>query len=318
MRKTVLIVGANGRFGRAMACAFHQKGWTLKLFARAKPTHSLFPYDFIQGDALKRQSLVDAAKDCAIIVNALSPPYSQWSTIVPQFTKNIIAAAKTSGATILIPGNIYNFGEKMPEHLTENTPQTSTGKLGKIREEMEEDYAQAIDHGVQTIILRAGDFIEQKITGNWFDSQVISKISKGRITYPGPMNCKHSWAYLPDMARAFVEVAEQKDKLNNFETIGFPGYSLTGAELTSSLEKVVKQRLKVSGVPWPVVKILSVFKPDVRGVVEMSYLWRQPHRIDGKKLSDILPSFIETPILSALRDSVSGRIDVAAIEPNKP
>lgn len=317
MQKTVLNVGANGRFGRAMANAFHQKGWALKLFARTKPTHSLFPYDYIQGDALNGEALVDAAEDCAIIVNALSPPYSQWSTRIPQFTKNIIAAARASGATILVPGNVYNFGENMPEHLTENTPQTSTGKLGKIRTAMEEDYAQAVEHGVQTIIMRAGDFIERKVTGNWFDSQVISKIDKGRITYPGPMNCKHSWAYLPDMARAFVEVAEQRDKLSNFETIGFPGYELTGAELTLSLEEVAKRRLKVSGMPWQAVKMLSIFRPDIRGVVEMSYLWRQPHRIDGKKFFDILPSFIETPILTALRDSISERIDVAAIEPIK-
>ena len=95
MQKTVLIVGANGRFGRAMAKAFHQKGWALKLFARTKPTHSLFPYDFTQGDALNGEALVDAAEDCAIIVNALSPPYSRWSIIVPKFTNNIIAASIT-------------------------------------------------------------------------------------------------------------------------------------------------------------------------------------------------------------------------------
>ncbi|MCP4818375.1 MAG: epimerase, partial [Shimia sp.] len=38
MTKTVLILGANGRFGRNAAIAFENAGWTVRRFDRSKDT----------------------------------------------------------------------------------------------------------------------------------------------------------------------------------------------------------------------------------------------------------------------------------------
>ena len=37
----------------------------------------------------------------------------------------------------MIPGNVYNYGEAMPEILTEATPHAPTARKGVLREEME-------------------------------------------------------------------------------------------------------------------------------------------------------------------------------------
>jgi hypothetical protein len=45
------------------------------------------------------------------IVHAVNPPeYRNWAALVLPMIENTIAAAKTSGARILLPGTIYNFG----------------------------------------------------------------------------------------------------------------------------------------------------------------------------------------------------------------
>jgi len=43
----------------------------------------------------------------------------------------------------------------------------------------------------------------------------------------------------------------------------------------------------------------------MREVVEMAYLWRVPHRIDGAKLAAALPNFAPTPMESAFADAVT-------------
>ena len=118
-----------------------------------------------------------------VIVHALNPPYPAWSKAMPVLTANVITAASQCGATVMIPGNVYNFGEAMPAVLSESTAHAPTTRKGRLREQMEKAFAAS---NVQTIVLRAGDFIDAEQSGNWFDGHIANKVSKGSIMYPGP------------------------------------------------------------------------------------------------------------------------------------
>ena len=204
----------------------------------------------------------------------------------------------------MIPGNIYNYGAGMPKVLRETTPHLPTTRKGELRAEMEETYASAAEAGVQTIILRAGDFFERENTGNWFDSYITPKAMKGKLVYPGPLNCTHSWAYLPDLARAMVGLAESRNQFDPFESFGFTGYAITGREFVTAIEKVVGRSMKVGKVAWPIVRMISLFSPQIREVLEMKYLWETPHQIDGRKLAAALPSYSGTPLEAALKEAL--------------
>ena len=186
---------------------------------------------------------------------------------------------------MVIPGNVYNFGEAMPARLTEDSPQSPTTCKGRLRVEMELAYANASADGVRTIIVRAGDYIEREKTGNWFDGTIAGKIETGNVVYPGPMNAVHAWAYLPDLGRVMAALADRRGEFEDFEAFGFPGFALTGTALVASMEEASGGDLKVKGLPWPIIRLLGVFKPMMREIAEMSYLWRTPHAIDGAKLA---------------------------------
>lgn len=313
MPETVLILGAKGRFGRAAVTAFKQAGWRVKAFARnvetAKFSPEIAPDDIVQGDAFRPGDVVRASDGCNVIVNALNPPYPRWSRDLPRITRAVIAAARASGATIMLPGNLYNYGAGMPDKLDEFTLHAPTTRKGLLREQMEECYAIAGDDNVRTIILRAGDFIERAQTGNWFDTYITPRISSEQITYPGDMNTMHAWAYLPDMARAMVGLAEKRAECAVFDTFGFGGYSLTGRELHEALEQIAGYDLKVNSMPWGFLKLVSPFSPMLREVLEMRYLWDTPHTIDDTRLKAFLPEFNPTPLQDALKDALADKLN---------
>ncbi|MBO6505197.1 MAG: NAD(P)H-binding protein [Kordiimonadaceae bacterium] len=306
MAGKVLVLGANGRFGRAATNAFLDGGWQVSAMVRNAATTDL-PHGLtiIEGDAMDEASVVRAASDMDVIVNALNPAYGDWEDTVPTFTRNVIAAAEASGASILIAGNVYVFGEDMPSLLTSITAHKPSNAWGRVREDLEHAYRDASHRGVQTILLRAGDFFEGKDTGNWFESQMANKLCKGVFTYPGPTDRMHAWAYLPDLGRAAEMLARNRRDLGAFEDIGFEGYSLTGAELTKELEALTGKPLKVKIMPWWAIRLLANFNSNMRGVAAMSYLWRVPHRLDGSKLAALLPDFQPTPLEGALRAATS-------------
>ncbi len=296
----VVVLGAKGRMGRSATGAFLATGWRVRTLSRAGL--DLDGAEVIEGDAFDAATVAAAARGCDVIVNALNPPYPRWQADLPRLNANVIAAARATGATVMIPGNVYNYGAAMPERLDEQTPQRPTSRKGRLRCQMEQACARA---GVPTIVLRAGDFIEGQKTGNWFDSHITAKIGRGRLMYPGPLDRLHAWAYLPDLARAMVGLAERRTAFASFEEFGFAGYTLSGGELVAAIADVVGRPLEIKSLPWPLVRILGLVVPQLREVAEMSYLWRVPHAIDGGKLARTLPDFRPTPLATALAEALA-------------
>lgn len=315
MSRNIIIIGAKGRFGRNAVIAFQQAGWHVRAFARnwddvSDQNKGLFQkVDCVTGDATDTAWLTEASQGMDVILQAVNPPYPEWQKMLPQFTQSVLAAAKANGATLMLPGNVYNYGAGMPPLLREDTPHQPTAKKGRIREEMEQKLRAAANDGVRTIILRAGDFFEREKTGIWFDRFIAAKVAKGKLVFPGPLDRDHAWAYLPDLARAMVGLAENRDQFDDFEEFGFPGHTLSGRELVTAIETAAGKSLKIAGFPWPLIRVLGLVSPMLREVAEMRYLWQVPHQIDGAKLLTVLPDFKATPLSVAMADALAGHIN---------
>ncbi len=287
MSGTVLILGASGRFGRHAAEAFWNRGWQVRLFDRAS------------------DDLTAAAQGADVIVNSWNPPYAEWARAVPELTRQVIEAARASGATVLIPGNVYVYGRDAHEVFTERTLQLADNPLGRVRIEMEAAYAQA---DIPTIILRAGDFIDTQASGNWFDGVITAKSARGIFTAPGNRDVSHAWAWLPDMARAAVDLAERRELLERFEVVPFAGYTLTLRELAGLVEVATGQPQRIRRFPWFALWLASPFWGMGRHLVEMSYLWSKPHRLDDTRFKELLPDFRATNPLIAIASVIQGQV----------
>jgi len=279
MPKTVLILGANGRFGRHACAAFKSRGWEVRQFDRASG------------------NLREAATGADVIVNAWNPAYPDWATQVPKLTAQVIDAAKSCGATVIIPGNVYNYGADAPAVYGPDTPHGATNPLGRIRIEMEATYRAS---GVRTIVLRAGDFINTQASGNWFDMIMIPKLGKGRFIYPGNPDIAHAWAWLPDLTSVAAELADIRAELPAFTDVSFPGFTMTGNELCAAIGTSLGRPVKLKKMSWLPLQIARPFWPVARHLLEMRYLWNKPHRIDGALFSSLLPNFKMTPLTKAL------------------
>lgn len=293
MSGKVLILGARGRFGRAAAEAFWNAGWDVSRFDRSS-------------DDLEHQ-----ARSVDVIVNAWNPPYDRWADEVPALTARVIEAARLNNATVILPGNVYVFGENAPDRFAADTPHAATNKLGRIRMDMEAAYR---DSGVRTILLRAGDFIDTEASGNWFDRVMIAKVDSGRFVYPGDPDIPHAWAWLPDFARAAVLLADERNGLATFEDIPFPGYTLTGQELAGHVGSALGRPIALKRMNWWPLRITAPFWRMGRHIIEMSYLWRKPHFLDGTRLGELIPEFEPTPPEEALRIAL-GAVE---IDPHQP
>jgi hypothetical protein len=140
------------------------------------------------------------------------------------------------------------------------------------------------------------------------DQAIVKDLAKGRITYPGPRNREHAWAFLPDLARTFVLLAEARGRLAPHDSFHFPGHTLTGDELVAGITRAARRRgllpmngqPVVKGMPWTLVRMAGLFNPLLRELAKMSYLWREPHHLAGAKLKTAIGAIPCTPLDEAL------------------
>ena len=179
-----------------------------------------------RGDAISATDVAAAARDAAVIVHAVNPPgYRNWGELVLTMLDNTIAAARTNGARIVLPGTVYNFGPDAFPDLHETSPQNPVTVKGRIRVEMEKRLRAAAAGGASVLIVRAGDFFGPNAANNWFSQGLVKPGKTIRvITYPGRRGIGHQWAYLPDVAQTMVQLLEEPEALEKFAVFHMEGH----------------------------------------------------------------------------------------------
>ena len=169
-RPLALILGATGGIGGAVARRLHEEGWAIRALTRDidKAAAKERRFDWVEGDAMNAGDVLSAAAGASLAFHAVNPPgYRDWDKLVLPMLDNTIAAARAVGATILLPGTVYNFGPDAFPVLYVDAPQNPVTRKGAIRVEMERRLEAAARQGTQAIIVRAGDFFGPAAGNNW-------------------------------------------------------------------------------------------------------------------------------------------------------
>jgi nucleoside-diphosphate-sugar epimerase len=243
-------------------------------------------------------------------VHAVNPPaYRNWAQLVLPMIENSIAAARASGARIVLPGTVYNYGPDAFPDLSEASPQNPATRKGAIRVQLERRLRDAAQSGVRTLVVRAGDFFGPHMANSWFGQGLLKP---GRpvtsVTYPGQRGTGHQWAYLPDVAETMMQLIEREEALAAFDTFHMNGHwDADGTQMVAAIGRATGQPgLKVRSFPWWLLPLAAPFVTVFRELREVSYLWRQPLRLDNRRLLRLLGSEPHTALDQAVKATLVG------------
>lgn len=322
MNKKALILGASGGIGGEVARQLRDAGWEIRVLKRQLGSPSLYRdgMEWVEGDALQVEDVAKAARGCQVIVHAVNPPgYLRWAETVLPMIDNTIAAALAEGATVVLPGTVYNYGpDAFPLLINEEALQNPKTRKGAIRVELEKRLERAAESGsLRVIILRAGDFFGPQAGNNWLaqgmitPGQAIKKIqlpAKSKMAKPG---VGHQFAYLPDVARSMVQLLERQASLPAFARFHLAGHwDADGTQLAQAIQRVVLKHggsaPKLSPFPWWLIRLVSPFVATLRELLEMRYLWQVPVRMDNARLVAYLGAEPHTPLDQAIEATLIG------------
>ena len=312
---TALVLGATGGIGGEVARQLLAAGWVVRGLRR-RPLAAGAPAEGIAwqvGDAMDAEAVRRAAAGCAVIVHAVNPPgYRGWAEQVLPMADNTVAAARAVGATVLLPGTVYNYGADAGTLVAEDAPQRPATRKGAIRVALEQRLQQFSAEGGRVIIVRAGDFFGARAGNSWFAQGLVkSGRPVRRIASPGDAGVGHQWAYLPDVAATMVALLSRRSRLPAFARYNVAGHwDADGRGMAQAIARAVVQAggpaPRIGGFPWWLLRLASPLVTTFREMQEMRWLWRRPLQLDGRALAAELGAEPHTPLDEAVRTTLAG------------
>jgi nucleoside-diphosphate-sugar epimerase len=313
----VLVLGASGGIGGELARQLCHRGWQVVALQRGAggAADQRDGITWLRGDAMRREDVMAAAEGCAVIVHAVNPPgYRRWAELVLPMLDNTLAAARAQGATIVLPGTVYNYGPDAFPLLTESSPQRPHTRKGAIRAELERRLQTAAEHAdCRVIIVRAGDFFGPRVGNSWFSQGLIKPGRPVRTVHlPGVPGVGHQWSYVPDVAATMVELLQRRAELPAFASFHMAGHwDADGRQMGELIRAAVVRHggpaPRLRAFPWWLTALAAPFVATLRELREMRYLWRQPVRMSNARLLAVLGREPHTPLDQAVEATLAGQ-----------
>jgi nucleoside-diphosphate-sugar epimerase len=304
----VTVLGSNGHVGNATMRGFRDAGWNVVGFGRSnrRPVQGT---TFMSGDANELAAVKAAIAGADVVVYALHLPYDKWGNGASERQLQVVIDAMAgTGKTLMFPGTIYNY-RASDRFVAPTLRQEAEAPRGAIRIRLEGMLrAEAEKGSFRVIILRAGDFYGPGETGDWFDQAMLMDYPKGKIHHLGDLDKGHSWAYLPDLGRAFAHLAGQRSTLAPFENFHFHGHWATHREMMAAIGKALPKPVSVSPMPWWLLRMVGLVNPIMRDIYRMRYLWLNEMELVDPRLDAMLGAGFGTPLDEAVGQTVASHL----------
>jgi nucleoside-diphosphate-sugar epimerase len=249
-----------------------------------------------------------------VVFQSAQPEYHRWPEEFPQLQAAIVDACERAGARLVVVENLYGYG-RVAGPITEGLPLSATTRKGAVRARMWHDLEAAHRAGrVQVTAVRASDFVGPGVTASTFGDRFFDPLVAGKAAEVyGPLDVRHSVTYVPDLARAMVELSRHDRAYGRaWHAPNAPAVTVGElVELTARIAGVEPRTRRVR--PWQ-LRLAGLFIPAARESVEMVYEFTDDFVVDDRAIRDefgVDHTTLDEAIAAIVADR-TGSIGVAA------
>ncbi|MEW9699522.1 SDR family NAD(P)-dependent oxidoreductase [Paenibacillus sp. SI8] len=315
--KKAIVLGATGGVGSPLTEELVKRGVETVAFGRSmRKLESLAEelgtpsnLRLVTGDAFNPEDIARAASGADVIFHSANIPYHEMEARLLPLGESVMQAASSLGAKVVIVDGIYPYGRRTTmAKAAEDHPKRPHTRKGKVRLAYEELLFDQRWHKAKPLIVRLPDYYGPSAQASYL-SVTMEAIAAGKLTaFIGNMNIPREYVYLPDAARMIVEIAGREDAYRQNWHIPGPGV-LSGRELVDIAQQASGQRKAVIPLGRNALKLLGLFNPVMREVVEMLYLTEEPFLLSGDKYERLIGPISWTPHEHAIAETIRNLMD---------
>ena len=315
----IAIFGATGSIGTVAAPELLSRGHRVRVVGRnAARLDAAFPgCETLVADLADPVQARRAADGMDAILYSVGLPYPDFAQYAPQM-RTAIGAARDAGVRhFLAISTVYPYGRPRAARVDETHSRDPQTRKGAARKEQADIVLAAHDPaGLATAVLVLPDFYGPNLQNTHLTAVFAGAAGGTTAAVIGPIDRPHEFVYVPDVAPVIAEVFAQPAAFDgSVYHLGGAGTIVPRDMYEQAYREAGREpKLLVAGVAFQ--RLLGIFNPLMREMVEMHYLWTEPVVLDDAKLAQTIGPLRKTPYADGIRASVAAaqqpRVPVAA------
>ncbi len=278
------VIFGTGPLGMAVMRALAAKGETVRMVNRSGKADVPPKVQVVAADAYNSDSAREACQGAKVVYQCAKPPYHEWPQKFPTLQANILDAAASIGARLIIGENLYMYGEVPNRPITEDLPLVATTRKGRTRAQMAEAALAAHRNGkVQVAIGRGSDFFGPGVVESAMGERAFLPALQGKAaSLVGDIDLPHTYTFINDFGKALVTLGEHDESLGQVWHVPNADTLTTRQFMTTVFEEIGKPP-KMNGMGKLMMRIGGIFIVGARETVEMMYEFEKPFIVDSSK-----------------------------------
>lgn len=287
------ILGANGVIGHELSK--HLLRYTQQIRQVSRNPKAVNPSDeVVKANLLNYQETerAVAGSEVVYLVAGLKYDTNTWQQQWPVVMQNTIDACKKHAARLVFFDNVYGYGA-VKGRMTEETPFNPISKKGEVRAKIATQLLDEIRaENLNALIVRAADFYGPGAKLSMIHSTLTERLKAGKkAQWIGNPKKIHTFTYTPDAGYSVAVLGNSKEAYNQTWHALTSDEQMTGEQLVNLAYQIMNTPNKgVQVLSRTGVKLIGVFVPVLRELVEMMYQFEDDYIFDSSKIARFLKS----------------------------
>lgn len=308
--KMVGIFGAAGAIGKSVAAELKRRSILVRVVGRRESAlREAFgnAHEIVAADLNNPEDASRAASGLTTIVHAVGVPYTNFALHPILMRRTVDAARNQNVKKLIVISNVYSYGMPQSEPVDEQHPRQPHTYKGRMRKEQEDVALAAHTAALKTLVLRLPDFYGPDAELSL--AHEIFKAARDGKPAPvfAPIDAPHEWIYTPDVGAVVVDLIQRDDVYGSAYNVGSAG-TITTRDFATRIFAGFGAKPKLRVVTTIMLRLLGLFNPILREVVEMQYLQSKPVILDDAKLKRTLGSVRKTSYSDGIAQTVNSNV----------
>ena len=306
----VALFGAAGAIGQTIAGALSSNHQAYRVVGRTQaPLKQAFGSDplaeIITWNPDDPASVRAAAQGVDSIVYLVGVAYDHFE-LHPQLMRKTLDGAIAAGVPrILLIGTVYPYGLPQTNPVREDHPRNPHTFKGRMRKEQEDLLLEADASGkIRGAVLRLPDFYGPGVDKSFLHSIFVAAAKGRRAQVIGPLDTPHEYVYVPDVGPVVARLIDNPAAYGRFWHLAGAG-TITAREVVSRAFAVAGHKPKMIVAGKTTLRVMGLFNPLMREMVEMNYLQTTPLVLDDTALHGLLGEIKKTSYDEGIRQCVN-------------
>jgi nucleoside-diphosphate-sugar epimerase len=307
-----VILGATGPTGFHLAAELRKTGTPLRVVARDRGKLArLFPDPAIDKhptDVLDAQQTLRAIDGCDLVYDCIGLPGDQMH-LHPVTAGNIAQALERTTARCVQVSSYWSYYPQVHAEMNEAHPRLGGPPWVGWRRDAED-----ILFAAGAAILHLPDFYGPQVHVSTLQNALIEAAAGKTVNWIGKPITPREYIYVRDAMRIAAEIGRKDEAFGAHWCLPGSG-PLSGRGVADIAGRHLNRQVKVRGAGMMTLRLVSLFKKELRGLLQIVPEYMKPARYDASRLTALLGPQQMTPYeagIGTTLDWLAGRAQPAA------